>query len=327
LRDEEEMKFKPHTAVAMVSTRISPLHIRDQNGADGWQDPFRTPFFEDPSQGIRLMMDLDDITQEELARLVKGEELRTPFGFIENAGKVRLVRGEENGILTMVFLEFLPNQPVETDLPFHAWFELRFPQTCGLRNMKHEPWWMYFHQLWIRETRMESTLTPDDALLCQAVINNQEHFLEAILAAQPRIEVPPGLERFITETALVIAMKHTGMFDVGRAPTCDCRRSFHHDDSPGTEKSATWKARAKRIAKRLVAAGAKDYTPLFDAIRAPDANQVKALLKAGFPPNFMIHGHTKAMCEAVHAGDREICYLLLDHGADPNVSSPFFYGD
>jgi len=285
---------------------------------------FRQLFLEDKEQDVKVWFNFDWLSLREIERLAAGEELRTPCGEVKAPGRLRLMRGYEDSKLAMVLLEFLPDEAVPQDMAFHSWFGLRFLNDCShLNASSNEYWWVYFHALWAKETQPESTLTPCDSQLWTAALNNHEHLVEAILKHQPRIEVQAGTEKSITQTALGIAMENTGMFGAGPGFACGCHRRYRDDDFCEGEDPETWVPRAERIAERLKAAGAIDYSPLLAACRAGKTEEVEAMLKAGFPPNFSIYGHTTALCEAVQAGHEEICDLLLCHGADPNQPRPF----
>jgi len=325
-------RFPPAT---LAPTSQHPLHLRDATASithgmgdilelHGMQDTYRCLYLEDKEQGLRAMIDCDGLSILEIKRLAAGEELCTPCGQIEVAGRLRMMRGLEYGTFTHVTLEFLPDQPVAEGMSFRAWFQLRFPGDAkNLSEMSHEPWWIYYYHLWATETCPASTIAPDHAMLCQAALNNHERLLDAILAVHPRIEVKPGMEKSIIETALGIAMENTGMFGMGAGLMTGCHRNYREDDFSMAEDSDTWVARAECTADRLMASGAIDYSPMFAACRAGRTEEVEAMLKAGFPPNFSIYGHTTALSEAVHAGHEDICDLLLCHGADPNLSRPF----
>ncbi len=60
--------------------------------------------------------------------------------------------------------------------------------------------------------------------------------------------------------------------------------------------------------------------PLYGAIEAGDAEQVRALIAAGADVNYDYNGET-ALDLAVQTGDLEIVKILLDAGADPDLLS------
>jgi ankyrin repeat protein len=65
-------------------------------------------------------------------------------------------------------------------------------------------------------------------------------------------------------------------------------------------------------------------TALYIATANDDAEMVRLLLEAGANPNVPISGGLHPLSIAADTGSRdEICTLLLKHGADPNVRSPY----
>lgn len=318
--------------VELIPTREGPLYVKDATAETclGWEDivesygvgdEFRCLFLQEvPSKISQLIhIDLNRLSIAEIERLAAGEELRAPIGKIEKAGRIRLLRGHENGTLTMVVLEFLPDELISKEMTFSSWLYLRFPEPSRTLD---EAWLIHFHTLWTQETLLAPTLAPDDGMLWRAVLNNHEHLVEAILKHQPRIEVRPGTEKSIEETALGVAMENTGMFGADSGFPCGCLRHYGNDDFTMAEDSETWVPRAERIAERLKAAGAIDYSPILAACRAGRTEEVEAMLKEGFPPNFSVYGHTTALCEAVQAGHEDICDLLICYGADVNQHLP-----
>lgn len=311
------LELKDHTAD--VSRGLED-HIRDQ----GMEGLIRFLLLVDTQQEVSVSINFNWLSIPEIERLAAGEELRAPIGEVEGAGRIRLLRGHENGILSKLLLEFIPDEAVPQGMSYRSWFRLRFPEHASLSSeLDDEDWWVMLHWLWAEETDPAPTLAPDDELLWRAALNNQEHLLEAILEWQPKIEVRPGSEKSITQTALGIAMENTGMFGAGPGFMSGCHRRYRDDDFTQAEDAETWVPRAGRIAERLKAAGAIDYSPLLNACREGRTEDVEAMLKAGFPPNFSIYGHSTALCEAVQPGHEDVCDLLLCHGADPNLPRPF----
>jgi ankyrin repeat protein len=318
----------------LIPTLAKPLSLLDltsmfddllnEHGAE-FRLRFRQLYLEDKERDVKVGIGFNSLTMHEIESLAKGEEIRTPCGDVEAPGRLRLMRGHEGDTLVMVLLEFLPDESVPQGMTFDSWFGLRFLNDCSyLHESRNEEWWLYFHALWVEETQPNPTLAPDDGLLHTAVLNNHEQWVEAILKRQPRIEVQQGTEKSISETALGIAMENTGMFGAGPGFMCACHRHYRDDDFTQAEDEETWVPRAERISEQLKAAGAIDYSPMLKACRAGRAEEVEAMLKQGFPPNFSIYGHTTALCEAAQPGHEDICDLLLCHGANPNMPRPFY---
>jgi ankyrin repeat protein len=304
-----------------LSLQISEHRLENRRGV---AKVSRSLGLKEGASGVSIGSEFNWLSTDEIVQLAKGHELTTPRGEVEAPGRLRMLGGYEDHRLVMVMLEFLPHEPVAHGMPFLSWYHLRFPDhSCYLHKSRNEAWWIHFHALWAQEAQPCPTLAADDALLCSAVLNNHEHWVEAILACQPRIEVPPGTQKSITETALGIAMENTGMFGADPGFMCGCHRHYRDDDFTQAEDTGTWITRAERIAARLKAAGAIDYSPLLKACRAGRTDEVESMLKQGFPPNFTIYGHTTALCEAVQSGHEEVCDLLLCHGADPRLPRPF----
>lgn len=281
---------------------------------------------DDPAINDCLFFEMYCLSLPEIERFAAGMEVRTPYGEtgVEAPGTLRMAWLHEGGKFADASLEFLPDNEVRQGITFDDWLALRFPHSCyGLGGVDQEDRMVFFHQLWAQETNPEPSLAPDDGLLWKAAINNHERLLEAILERQPKIEVRLGTEKTITQTALGIAMENTGMFGTGPGFACGCHRRFRDDDFCQAETWETWVPRAERIAERLGAAGAIDYSPMLKACREGRTEDVEAMLKQGFPANFSIYGHTTAMCEAVQPGHEDLCDLLLCHGADPNLPRPF----
>ncbi len=65
---------------------------------------------------------------------------------------------------------------------------------------------------------------------------------------------------------------------------------------------------------------ARETTPLLDAVKAGDAGEVKALLVAGESSRELNRQGESPLMVAAYKNDLEIMELLLDGGADPNIS-------
>lgn len=317
----------PLPRVKLVPTSELPLQVKDASSTINhleWLTELRYLKLGNGEHEISICSDFSWLSTDQITWLAKGEDLATPLGEVETPGRLRMVAGFEDDKLKMVVLEILTEEPMPHGMTFNSWYQLRFPDYSSyLHDSRNEAWWIHFHRQWVEETRPGPTLAPNDGLLHTAVLNNHEHWVEAILQHQPRIEVRAGSEESISETALGIAMENTGMFGAGPGFACGCHRRYRDDDFCEGEDPDTWVPRAERIAARLKAAGAVDYSLLLKACRAGRTDEVEAMLKAGFPPNFSIYGHTTALCEAVQPGHEDICDLLLCYGADPNLPRPF----
>ncbi len=279
-----------------------------------------------------------------LQRLASGEEvhMESPFGRDRNTGRVRLMWGfcphggksEDISRLCCLVLEFVPDTPVDGTLD--EWRNLRFPDceelhlACGTRKFPdlaeeraREAYEAHLYRLWFEETKPPRGLRPDDGLLYRAVVDNREHLVTSILACQGPIAMPADAITSVEETALGVAMENAGTFRESRGYMSGCHRNYREDDFTMAEDSKTWVPRALRIADLLRAAGAVDYSPLLNACAHGDVDGVRTLLESGFPPNFAVYGHTTPLTSAVAGGHVEICRLLLQQKAGPNLRTPF----
>jgi ankyrin repeat protein len=120
------------------------------------------------------------------------------------------------------------------------------------------------------------------------------------------------------------------MVNITRSPRCWSSKYGGWFDYP---LSAAVAHRHKEVVSMLLNAGAEPNTdtvkcifhsPLSLAVQTGDQALVKMLLNAGATVTEQSEQSGKfgsALCKAAYYGDEDICRLLLDHGADPNLST------
>ncbi len=217
-------------------------------------------------------------------------------------------------------LKFTSQAPFPDQMGFREWMRARFPVPGPHRNNELL---IIFYLFWIGEIYPEVTHPSHGHLLQRAVVDNDEQFVRTILSYIGNIYRESVPVAHITETPLGIAMENADDLPDELGFAGGCHRSFRQDDFCMAEDSATWVARARRIADLLRSAGAIDYSPLLKACRDGNGEEVARMLDAGFPPNFAVYGHATALTEAVRYGQLEICRLLLQRGASPNLPIPY----
>lgn len=232
------------------------------------------------------------------------------------SGKLRMGWWQEEGGPIEPVLEFIPLAALPSQTGFAEWEACRFAWLDDYLAKYSEGFRLHQIHLWNKECPIQA-LSPADPLLYQAVMENWEECVRAILHDRT-ISLAPEAVPSIRETALGVAMENRGDFGTGAGYQSGCHRDYRDDDFTQAEDPDTWIPRAQRIAAMLRAAGAIDYSPLLTACGDGDLTAVEAMLQQGYPPNFTIYGHTSALLEAVFGKHSEVVRTLLAHGADPN---------
>jgi len=219
------------------------------------------------------------------------------------------------------FLSFIPSGSLPEGIALPDWQKLRFPFfSRGLHDLTSEAIGIFLYRRWVEETSPADTHPSHRGVLHDGAIENLEHLVAAVLQQVRRVDEGPV--EAITETALGIAMENMGKFS-GMGMMQGVHRHYRDDDFTRAEDSKTWRPRAQRIAAMLEAAGAIDYSPIFDACLNGEVDEVRRLLADGYPPNFAVYGYLSALSAAVDGGNAEVCQRLLEAGADPNYSRPY----
>lgn len=290
-------------------------------------DPLARKSFE--SAGGRVFANFSGFSQElELwQQLAAGESIEIPHHLLVNRvfgdekGTVSLfwlvaIGGEPGMVSPKPVLDFLPPSTFSNDLTIWDWAMERFPGS-DFRGVDtdSEAIALFLYLRWIEEVQPERNHESHRQILHTAVFQNFEYLVSAVLHQVGQIDEGPVAQ--VTETALGIAMENAG--DFSRASDIlPGHRKFRDQPNEWVEGVENWVARARRIETILRAAGAIDYSPLFEACRNGDLATVRRLLDEGFPPNFTGYGYGSALFEALEGKHVEICKLLLARGANAN---------
>jgi ankyrin repeat protein len=260
-----------------------------------------------------------NLPDEAVVRLVAGEKLSVDSVQDLGAGRLELFWWLETKSASPILL-FTPLETLGSGVGFTQWKQTRVPYIGCHRYQALLP---VLYKLWVAETCPEPGHPSHRDLLHVAVLENDEEFVQAILAQAGRLDRETGPVVQITETPLGIAMENADDLPDEIGFGGGCHRRFRQDDFCEAEDLGTWVARARRIADLLKAAGAVDYSPLLTVCREGDMPAVERMLDAGYPPNFAVYGHATALTNAVRGGHLEVCRLLIARGANPNRPVPY----